>query len=270
MFPGRCSAKTVGGLQASPYREPDDTVPREAHNRQGVTSAVVPSTGEWRRSPVRWFSSFAPTATSISKDAPRCEWREEGEEEVTMLCASALDTWAAHRSAHRVPHETASFDSASIATSPPPARTSRDSRPPVSPSRPGELSDIHATPHPALPSTNSPPRVPARSPSPFGETCQLAVSTAGLTFLTPTLDEDGAAQPFAATLRAQAATPQETLHSANGQHGCRVSVEPQTSCVASALPSGAMRTTSSTLKAFYARQSSAGALMTPSWEEATR
>ncbi|CAC9508015.1 hypothetical protein, unknown function [Leishmania infantum JPCM5] len=272
MFPGRCSAKTVGGLQASPYREPDDTVPREAHSRQGVTPAVTPSTSEWRRSPVRWFSSSAPTATSISKDAPRHEWCEEGEEEVTMLCVSALDAWAAHRSAHCVPHGTANFDSASIATSPPPARTfSRASRPPLSPSRPGELSDIHATPHPALPSTNSPPHVPARSPSPFAKTCQLAVSTAGLTFLTPTLDEDGAAQPFAATLPPQAATPQETLHSGNDHHSSRVSTEPQTSCVASALPSGVMRTTSwSTLKAFYARQSSAGALMTPSWEEGTR
>ncbi|CBZ23929.1 hypothetical protein, unknown function [Leishmania mexicana MHOM/GT/2001/U1103] len=272
MFPGRSSAKTVGGFQASPYREPDHTAPRGTYNRQGATSTVASSTGVWRRSPVRWFAFSAPMTASISKDAPRHEWREEGEEEVTTLCVCALDTWAAHRSAHHVPHETANFDSASIATSPPPARTSsRASHPPLSPSRPGEPSDIHAAPHPALTSTKSPPRIPVRSASPFTKTCQLAVSPAGLSFLTPALDEDGAAQPFAATLPAQAATPQETSHSGNGHHDSRESVEPQTLCVASALRSGVIRTTSwSTLKAFYARQSSAGALMTPLWEEGTR
>ncbi|GET90383.1 hypothetical protein, unknown function [Leishmania tarentolae] len=269
MFPEQSSTKAVVGLQASPYRERDDTVPREACSRQGAASAVAPSAVAWQRSPVRWFSS-TQTVTSTSKYTPQKELREEGEEGVTMLCVSALETWAAHHSAHSVPRETEDFHSASISTSPPPTRTSQVSRPPLSSSRTGELSNVHATLRSALPRTSSPPRIAEPSPSVCAKTRPLGVASAALTFLTPSLDENEAAQLFGATLPGKAAPPQETLRRGSGHHNRSVSAEPQTSCAASASPRSVIRTTAlCALKAFYTRQSTAGALTTPLWEEGT-
>ncbi|KAG5474049.1 hypothetical protein CUR178_04160 [Leishmania enriettii] len=251
-------AKTASAAKVCSYRDLDDTVPSEGYSRQCAASAVVSSTGAWQRSPVRWFSSAA-AATS------RHDGHGEREEEVAMLCVSALDTWAKHCSAHERAQEAAPFNLVPMETSPPPKETSsRASHPPLSPFHSEVLSTLEAPAKTALPSTSPPPRVPGPSPFPLARSCRSAASAAGLAFPTPALGEDGAAPPFAATSPRQAAEPQPALHSGGGQHGNGVLAEGRTPCAASALPLEAMRTISRhALKAFYARQSSCGALLTP-------
>ncbi|AIO00054.1 hypothetical protein LPMP_291030 [Leishmania panamensis] len=266
MFPGRASANTVGACTTPLYHQPANTVPSEAYSERCAASPVAPSTGAWRRSPVRWFASAA--AASTSQNAPRYERCEEAEEKLTTLCVPALDVWAAHHTVHGVPHEAERSDSTSMEASLlPTGISSRASRPPLSPSRQGELSNVDAPLHPALSSASPPPRMPGTSP-PLAKIYPPPGSTAGLTFPMPTLDEHAASPSFAATLQSKAATPQPTLHSGGGHHGRSVLAEPQPPCAATQMQRGVMRTTSwYTLKAFYARQSSAGALLTPLWED---
>ncbi|KAG5473763.1 hypothetical protein LSCM1_04393 [Leishmania martiniquensis] len=259
----RPSAKTLGAVQVRPYRDSDDTVSSEEYDRQPAVPAAASSTGAWQRSPVRWFSSAA-AAASASNSAPPHDGREKAEE-VEMLCASALDTWAAHRSAHQQARGVTHFNSASMATSLPlKERLSRALHPSRSPSHSEVQHNLHAPPHPALPSTSPPPRVPGPSSFPLGRNCQAGASTAEPTSPMPALGEDGAAPPFAATSPRHTVTPQPRVHSRGGQHGNRASVEAQAPRAAATSPLGAMQTASwYALKAFYARQSDTGALLTP-------
>ncbi|KAG5490453.1 hypothetical protein JKF63_00573 [Porcisia hertigi] len=267
VFPGRVTAKAAAGVGMSPYREPDDIVRSETCNWQHAASAISHSTSEWRRSPVRWFFLSPAATASTEKVEPQYGVREEGGE-VTTLRGPALETWAAQGSAHRVFHEGTHLASAFMENSLPQKEvSSQASGAFLSPSRPGQSFNVDAPQHPAVPSASPPPRFPGLFPSTLTQIRQHPASTAGLTFPTLAVDKERPPAPLIALSPRNSTTPKPALPSRGESYGRNVLGNVQPSCAASALPHSSKRTTSYALRAFYARESRAGSLLTPMWEE---